>query len=157
MRRVHGTERAIISFSLEVNQLRCASSVRNSKLAFLCMILHRNGFTRQTSWFICTDDWVRIVIAREEFVDDYPFINEIDAKRAASKLPLLILEIFRRTYDGGNVVRVRAEMLLQKDELTRRRQVLPIEDCDIWHTVAAPFVISTQQRFEQRFNRRELA
>src|SRR6266446_346145 len=42
---------------------------------------------------ICADEWVRIAIAREEFVDDYPFINEIDAKRAASKLPLLILEI----------------------------------------------------------------
>ena len=90
---------------------------------------------------ICADEGVRIVIAREEFVDDDPFINEIDAKRAASKLPLLILEIFRRTYDGGNVVR--AEMLLQKDELTRRRQVLPIEDCDIWHAAAAPFAVST--------------
>ena len=44
---------------------------------------------------VCADERVRIVIAREEFVDDYPFINEIDAKRAASKLPLLILEIVR--------------------------------------------------------------
>ena len=38
---------------------------------------------------VCADERVRIVIAREEFVDDYPFVNEIDAKRAASKLPLL--------------------------------------------------------------------
>src|SRR4249919_526778 len=27
---------------------------------------------------ICADEWVRIVMAREEFVDDDPFINEID-------------------------------------------------------------------------------
>ncbi len=98
---------------------------------------------------ICADERVRIVIAREEFVDDYPFINEIDAKRAASKLPLLILEILRRTYDGGNAVR--AEMLLQKNELTRRRQVFPIQDRNVRHAGAAPFAISTQQRFEQSF------
>ena len=61
---------------------------------------------------ICADERVRIVIAREEFVDDDPFINKIDAKRAASKLPLLILEIVRRTYDSGNPAR--AEMLLQE-------------------------------------------
>jgi hypothetical protein len=97
---------------------------------------------------------MRIVIAREEFVDDHSLVNEIDAKRAASKLPLLILEILRRTYDRGNAVR--AEMLLQKDELTRRRQILPIQDCDVWHAAAAPFAIRTQQCFEQRFNRREL-
>ena len=97
--------------------------------------------------YISADEWVRIVIACEEFVDDYPFINEIDAKRAASKSPLLILEILRRTYDSGNAVR--AEMLSQKNELTRRRQVLPIQDRDGRHARAAPFVRSTQQRFEQ--------
>ena len=97
---------------------------------------------------------MRIVIAREEFVDDYPLINEIDAKRAASKLPLLILEIVRRTYDSWNTMR--AEILLQKDEFTRRRQILPIQDRNVRHAGAAPFAISTQQRFEQSFDRREL-
>ena len=87
-------------------------------------------------------------------MDDYPFINEIDAKRAASKLPLLIREIARRTDDGGNTMR--AEVLLQKDEFTRRRQVLPIQDCDIWRAGAAPFAIGSQQCFKQSLDRREL-
>ena len=38
---------------------------------------------------VCADERVRIVIARQEFVDDHSLVNEIDAKRAASKLPLL--------------------------------------------------------------------
>ena len=54
---------------------------------------------------VCADERMGIVIARQELVDDYPLINEIDAKRAASKLPLLILEIVRRTYDSWNTMR----------------------------------------------------
>src|SRR5438477_10318348 len=69
---------------------------------------------------ICADERVRVVIAREEFVNDYPFVNEIDAKRAASKLPLLILEVARRTDDRGNAVC--AETISQKNEFTRGRQ-----------------------------------
>jgi hypothetical protein len=98
---------------------------------------------------------VRIVIAREEFVNNHSLVNQIDTKRAASKCPLLILQILRRTYDGGNAVR--AEMLLQKNELTRRRQVFPIQDRNVRHAGAAPFAKSAQQRFQQHFNRRELA
>src|SRR4030095_2789224 len=71
---------------------------------------------------VCAEERMRIVIAREEFVNDYSFIDEIDAKRAASKLPLLILKIVRRTDDRGNTVR--AEMLLQKNKFTRSRQVV---------------------------------
>ena len=52
--------------------------------------------------YIRADEWVRIVRACEEFVNDYPFVNEIDAKRAAAKLPLLVLKIIRRTDDGRN-------------------------------------------------------
>ena len=52
-------------------------------------------------------------------MDDYPLVNEIDAKRAASKLPLLILEIVRRTDEGGNTSR--AEMFLQKNKFVRER------------------------------------
>jgi len=89
---------------------------------------------------VCADERVRIIVTREEFVDDNSLINEIDAKRAVSQLPLLILEILGRTYDGGNAVR--AEMLLQKDELTRRRQILPIHDRNVRHARAAPFAIS---------------
>src|SRR5207249_5594430 len=103
---------------------------------------------------ICADERVRIVIAREEFVNDHPLVNEIDAKRAAPQLPLLILEVVRRTYDSGNAVR--AEMLLQKNELTRRRQVLPIQDRNVRHAGGAPFAVSTQQRFEQSFDWGEL-
>jgi hypothetical protein len=50
-RRVHGTVQRIASFSLEVNQFWRCSFVSISNAAFLCMILHRNGFTRRTSWF----------------------------------------------------------------------------------------------------------
>src|SRR5205814_5681781 len=95
---------------------------------------------------VCADERVRIVIAREEFVNDYPFVNEIDAKRAASKLPLLILEVARRTDDRGNAVC--AETISQKNEFTRGRQVLPIEDRNVRHASAAPFAVSTQQRFK---------
>src|SRR4030095_11812206 len=97
---------------------------------------------------------MRIIIAREELVDDHSLVDQINAKRAASKLTLLILEVVRRTDDGGNPVR--AEMLLQKNELTRRRQVLPIQDRNVRHAGAAPFAISTQQRFKQSFDWGEL-
>src|SRR5437870_558125 len=103
---------------------------------------------------VCADERMRIIIARQEFVDDHSLVNEIDAKRAASKLPLLILEILGRTDDGGNTVR--AEMLLQKNELTRRRQVLPVHDRNIRRPGAAPFAIGTQQRLEQSLDWREL-
>ena len=86
---------------------------------------------------ICADERVRIIMARQEFVNDHSLVNQIDAKRAASKLPLLILEIVRRTYDSGNAVR--AEMLLQKNKFTRGRQILPIQDRNVRHAGAAPF------------------
>src|SRR6516162_6180553 len=63
---------------------------------------------------ICADERMRVIKARQEFVDDHSLVNEIDAKRAASKLPLLILEIVRRTNDGRNTVC--AEMFFQKNE-----------------------------------------
>src|SRR4029453_7220839 len=103
---------------------------------------------------VCADQRVRMVTAREEFVNNYSLVNEIDAKCAASKLPWLILQIVGRTNDGGNAVR--AEMLLQKDELTLRRQVFPIKNRNVRHAAAAPFAINTQQGSEEVFNRREL-
>ncbi len=95
---------------------------------------------------ICADERVRVVEARQEFVDDHSLVNQIDAKRAASKLSLLILEIVRRTYDSGNTLR--AEMLLQKNELTRGRQVFPIQDRNVRRAGAAHSRYSTQQRFK---------
>src|SRR5215468_3206894 len=103
---------------------------------------------------VCADERMRAVVACQEFVDDHSLVNEIDTKAVAPKLPLLILEIVRRTDDGANILS--AEMLLEKNELTRRRQILPIDDSYVRHVGATPFSVSTQQRFEKSFDRREL-
>ena len=54
---------------------------------------------------VCADEWMRVVIAREEFVDDDSFINKIDAKIAESQLAAPVFEIIWRAHDGGNVAR----------------------------------------------------
>ena len=74
---------------------------------------------------ICADERVRVVIAREEFVNDYPFVNEIDAKRAASKLPLLILEVARRTDDRGNQIRFHKSFLFSIADYDRGPKCTP--------------------------------
>src|SRR5215510_14392082 len=59
------------------------------------------------------DERMAIIVTRQEFVDDHSLVNEIDGKRAASKLPILIFENVGRTNDGGNTML--GKILLQKN------------------------------------------
>jgi hypothetical protein len=53
---------------------------------------------------VCADEWMRIVVAGEEFVDDYSFVNKIHTEAAASQLAAPVFEIVWRTDDGGNTM-----------------------------------------------------
>src|SRR6266699_4212006 len=54
---------------------------------------------------VCAGEWMRIVVAGEEFVDEYSFVNKIYAEAAAaSQLAALIFEVVWRTDDGGNTM-----------------------------------------------------
>ena len=97
---------------------------------------------------------MRLVISGQEFMNDYSFINKIDVKCAASQLASPILEIVRRTDDGGNAMR--HEVASQQNEFVGSRQIFPIENRNVRHIGAAPFAISAEQRFKQRFDWREL-
>src|SRR6266511_4470088 len=98
---------------------------------------------------------MRLVISGQEFVNEYSFINKIDMKGAASQFATLVFEVVWRADDGGNTAR--REVILQQDEFAGCRQVCPIENRNVRHGRAAPFAVSTKQRFEQPFDGGELA
>jgi hypothetical protein len=71
---------------------------------------------------VCADEWMRIVVAGEEFVDEYSFVNKIDAEDAASQIAGPVFEIVWRTDDGGNTMR--GEMILQENEFVELHSLM---------------------------------
>jgi hypothetical protein len=93
---------------------------------------------------------MRFIVSGEEFVDDYPFVDEIDFKITAAQPATIVFQFVRRTDDRAHAMSL--EMISQQNKFVRCRQILPIENRNVRRPGAVPFAVSTQQRFKQPFD-----
>jgi len=93
------------------------------------------------------DQRMRFIVSREEFVNDYSFVDEIDFKITTAQPAAIVFQFVRRADDGGNAMR--REVISQQNKFVRCRQILPIENRNVRRPGAVPFAVSTQQRFVQ--------
>src|SRR5437773_1454503 len=85
---------------------------------------------------------MRFIVLREEFVNNYAFVDEIDFKIATAQAPAIVFQLIRRTDNRAHTAR--REMIFQQDELSCCRQIFPIHDRDVWDAVAIPFAVNRQ-------------
>src|ERR1700724_1014654 len=98
---------------------------------------------------------MRLIVTREEFVNDDSLINQIDLKIPTPQFSRAIFQLVRRT-NGRAHNTMGGEMIPEQDKFVRCREIFPIQNCNIWCAAPAPFAVSREQSLEQFLDRREL-